>query len=120
MLNLCKTMNNYELKKIEDGIKKIDDYFIKINESLDKKIHIINVDMFSQLWTSTALGFGGFGGDMMIYAYTYVVKCDDNCYYIFFEGRFAYKVKMNNELYKCINDRSFPYVKDASKTLDVL
>lgn len=38
----------------------------------------------------------------------------------FFEGRFAYKVKMNNELYKCINDRSFPYVKDASKTLDVL
>ena len=32
MLNLCKTMNNYELKKIEDGIKKIDDYFIKINE----------------------------------------------------------------------------------------
>ena len=40
MLNLCKTMNNYELKKI-------DDYFIKINESLDKKIHIINVDMFS-------------------------------------------------------------------------
>lgn len=84
MLNLCKTMNNYELKKIEDGIKKIDDYFIKINESLDKKIHIINVDMFSQLWASTALGFGGFGGDAMTQEYTYVIYCDNGYYYIFF------------------------------------
>lgn len=42
-----------------------------------------------QVWSSTALGFGGVGGQMMTSAQTFVVLTDALAY-VYFGGRFAY------------------------------
>ena len=49
---------------------------------------------FEQTWGSTALGFGGIGGQAMTRARTYVfipVSCNQKCF-VYFAGRFAYAV----------------------------
>jgi len=49
---------------------------------------------FTQTWGSTALGFGGIGGQAMTAARTYVLipmNCDQECF-VYFAGRFAYAV----------------------------
>jgi len=51
------------------------------------------IDVFKQVWGSTALGFCGIGGCMLTSAYTTVVY--DNCsgvYGVFFGEKFAYAV----------------------------
>lgn len=49
--------------------------------------------IFEQIWGSTALGFGGVGGDAMTSAMTYVFvpQVEEDCI-VYFAGRFAYKV----------------------------
>ena len=49
------------------------------------------VGMFNQLWGSTALGFGGIGGQAMTNAYTVVLSCGTE-HAVYFGGRFAYKL----------------------------
>ena len=47
---------------------------------------------FNQIWGSTALGFGGIGGQAMTSARTYVfvpVTCNQKCF-VYFGGRYAY------------------------------
>lgn len=47
---------------------------------------------FDQIWGSTALGFGGIGGQAMTAARTYVfvpISCNQKCF-VYFAGRFAY------------------------------
>ena len=49
---------------------------------------------FEQVWGSTALGFGGIGGQAMTSARTYVfipITCNQKCF-VYFAGRFAYAV----------------------------
>lgn len=49
--------------------------------------------VFPQVWGSTALGFGGVGGQMMTTANTYVFidkYSEQNCF-VYFGGRFAYE-----------------------------
>lgn len=50
--------------------------------------------IFPQIWGSTALGFGGMGGDKMTTATTYVLMpmVDGEDCIVYFAGRFAYKV----------------------------
>lgn len=53
--------------------------------------------MFSQTWSSTALGFGGIGGQAITQAYTTVVRSDytgEVC--VYFGSRFAYKIERPN------------------------
>jgi len=51
--------------------------------------------MFPQTWGSTALGFGGIGGQTITPAYTIIIGCDFNHHYcVYFGGRFAYKLDM--------------------------
>ena len=65
--------------------------------------HIKNVITFTQTWPSTALGFDVFmAGDAMTTAYTTVIQCDDECYHVFFDRRYAYTVVKPNETF--IND----------------
>lgn len=47
---------------------------------------------FTQLWGSTALGFGGVGGQAMTTANTYVFvpECVNQDCFVYFGGRFAY------------------------------
>lgn len=51
----------------------------------------IEVYSFPQEWSSTALGFGGIGGQAFTTATTVVVACrDEAC--VYFGGSFAYKI----------------------------
>lgn len=47
--------------------------------------------MFAQTWGSTALGFGGVGGQAITSAYVVVIQCM-NEFCVYFGGQFAYKV----------------------------
>lgn len=51
----------------------------------------IEVLLFLQGWSDTTIGFGGIGGQAMTSAYTVVIN-DGLTYYVYFGGRFAYKV----------------------------
>jgi len=56
----------------------------------------VSVAMFEQTWDSTALGFGGIGGQAITAAYTVVVEgpMGDAC--VYFAGRLAYHIKRPN------------------------
>lgn len=56
-------------------------------------VNDFDIYIFQQIWGSTALGFGGIGGQAMTSAYTYVfipVNVNQNCF-VYFDGRFAYE-----------------------------
>ena len=54
--------------------------------------------MFPQVWSSTALGFGGIGGAAITTAYTTVVESDiDASCCVYFGGQFAYRIERPNE-----------------------
>ena len=60
----------------------------------DCTLNDYDIHIFKQGWGSTALGFSGFGGQMMTSAYTYVfipVYLDNNCH-VYFDGAYAYSV----------------------------
>lgn len=52
----------------------------------------VDVQLFNQLWGSTALGYGGLGGAAMTNAYTVVVSHAGNSCVYFGGGRLAYQV----------------------------
>lgn len=54
--------------------------------------------MFVQTWSSTALGFGGIGGQAFTSAYVCVLESSLNGQYaVYFSGRLAYVIKRPNE-----------------------
>lgn len=60
------------------------------------EFEVINV--FSQTWGSTALGFSGIGGQAMTSAYTTIIESVDLGYVaVFFGERMAYIIKQPNE-----------------------
>lgn len=60
--------------------------------------HDCDVVMFSQTWPSTALGFGGIGGQAFTNAYTVIVSCDRAAASaVYFGGRFAYLVEHHRQ-----------------------
>ena len=60
---------------------------------------IHDVVIFSQQWNSTALGFGGVGGDSMTRATTTVVLKTDASADVYFGGRLAYSIHKINQLF---------------------
>lgn len=60
--------------------------------------------MFPQLWSSTALGFGGIGCQAFTQAYTLVIK-HQSMLYVYFDGRYAY----------CVNEGNDAFIKDVQK-----
>lgn len=73
--------------------------------------------MFSQTWSSTALGFGGIGGQAITDAYTIVLRSNLlGEYCVYFGGRFAYNIKKPNEKFvQDVLNRQMCAVKDKSK-----
>lgn len=53
--------------------------------------HDLRLYSFPQMWGSTALGFGGMGGQAMTTAQTYIVVTDYGAAFVYFAGRFAYE-----------------------------
>jgi hypothetical protein len=55
-------------------------------------------NMFPQTWCSTALGFGGIGGQAITSAYVCVIQSNlVGGYAVYFGGRFAYMIDRPNE-----------------------
>ena len=72
---------------------------------------------FKQTWGSTALGFGGIGGQAMTEARTYVfvpVTCNQKCF-VYFAGRFAYKADYCKALVEDIRNQNMEPVYRAGK-----
>ena len=58
------------------------------------------VAMFPQVWGSTALGFGGVGGQAITAAYTIVIESGHGYgYCVYFSGRFAYRIEKPNSAF---------------------
>lgn len=77
-----------------------------------------DVTVFRQSWSSTALGYGGIGGQAFTHAYTVVVECDSTGYraVYFGGGRLAYLVPpgVDEDAYlHYMATRFFPSVADA-------
>jgi hypothetical protein len=77
------------------------------------------VTMFSQMWESTALGYGGIGGQAVTDAYTVIVRCEYTGYaaVYFGGGRLAYLVppeKQNDVWHKAVHDHQMPGCRDAA------
>lgn len=86
-----------------DDIKKTTEAVVMKLTSMGINIHeqIYGYKCFVQTWSSTALGFGGWGGSSMTSAITTIVYRDDKehipIYYVFFGGSFAYAIKCPNQ-----------------------
>lgn len=60
----------------------------------------VEMRMFKQTWGSTALGFGGFGGQAITAAYTVIVEdYSEGWYSVFFGDRLAYLIRNPNDLF---------------------
>jgi hypothetical protein len=73
--------------------------------------------MFSQTWSSTALGFGGLGGQAITSAYTIVLRSNYlGEYCVYFGGRFAYHIKrINQKFIEDVMNREMCSVKNKGK-----
>jgi hypothetical protein len=70
--------------------------------------------MFPQSWSSTALGFGGIGGQAITPAYTVIVESDHTGEYcVYFGGRFAYRVKSLTQKFR--DDVARQYMAEVSE-----
>ena len=72
---------------------------------------------FNQTWGSTALGFGGIGGQAITQARTYVfvpMTCNQKCF-VYFAGRFAYKADWCETLKEDIRNQNVAPVYQAGK-----
>ncbi len=64
---------------------------------------------FPQRWGSTALGFGGIGGQMMTTAQTIVVLAElKREMVVYFDGRFAYKKPVTEKLKEALLHMRMP------------
>jgi hypothetical protein len=72
---------------------------------------------FNQTWGSTALGFGGIGGQAITQARTYVfvpMTCLQKCY-VYFAGRFAYKADYCEAFKEDLRNQDMAPVYQAGK-----
>lgn len=85
---------------------------IQYRFDFSKDNHRVTVDdfdlyIFEQTWGSTALGFGGIGGQAITTENTYVfvpVTCNQNCF-VYFGSRFAYEAEYCDQLAEDIGNR---------------
>jgi hypothetical protein len=71
--------------------------------------------VFNQTWGSTALGFGGIGGQALTQANTYVFvpeTCEQKCF-VYFGGRFAYAVPWSQTFAEDLRKQSMKSVAQS-------
>jgi len=74
--------------------------YCKENDLSNLKYSDIKVTIFEQTWGSTALGFGGIGGQAMTSAYTTVIwDYTINIWAVYFGNRMAYIILDPNDLF---------------------
>ena len=102
-----------ELLMMEGDLPFRFDYTEEPKPSIDD----FDMRVFPQVWGSTALGFGGVGGQAITAARTYVfipVSCKQKCF-VYFAGRFAYAVPYSDVLMNDIRDHDVESVNGAGK-----
>ena len=94
----------------------------KIDKRIKKSRHHSSYDitvyaMFTQTWSSTALGFGGIGGQAMTPSYTIVLESEQGSgFCVYFGGRFAYRIeKPNQSFFEDVAKRTMNRVSGAIK-----
>lgn len=86
----------------------------QIDNEKYKKLNLV-ADVFLQTWASTALGFGGIGGQAISEAYTTVFgDVLKNVYIIFFGNELAYIVENPTE--KFFTDLKFRMLASVDKS----
>ena len=97
------------------SIKEKKLYVTKTRHHSNDDIDVIA--MFPQVWSSTALGFGGVGGQAITTAYTIVLESDYYGYAVYFGSRFAYNVKRkaSEQFYLDLQGRHMASVADHCK-----
>lgn len=87
---------------------------------LPKGVSVDEYEMydFEQVWGSTALGFGGIGGQAMTSARTFVfISPYHKTCYVYFAGRFAYEVPYSQILIDDIMKQNVASVTSKGKYL---
>ena len=111
-----------------------DNLAIEIYDILNNSYyHRFKMYVFPQTWSSTALGFGGCGGQAITEAYTTVVEMswdyvnktddirglnlitsDDRIYAVFFDGKFAYIcLNPNEQFFEDLNNKCMKPQKES-------
>ena len=102
-----------EILSIEEDLPFRFDYSEKPYPELDD----FEMYTFDQIWGSTALGFGGIGGQAITHARTYVfvpISCNQKCF-VYFAGRFAYAVNYSDQVMEDISRCNMEPVYRAGK-----
>lgn len=97
---------------------------LRIDYSKEDPLYRFNINDFSvyifeQTWGSTALGFGGIGGQAMTTANTIVLipnNCHQDCF-VYFAGRFAYNVPYSDIFGDDVRNYQMASVNRMSKYL---
>ena len=111
-----------------------DNLAIEIYDILNNSYyHRFKMYVFPQTWSSTALGFGGCGGQAITEAYTTVVEMswdyvnktddirglnlitsDDRIYAVFYDGKFAYIcLNPNEQFFEDLNNKCMKPQKES-------
>jgi hypothetical protein len=95
-------MENLLTKIARESLEINSDIWVRFNDRNNTRIDDFDLYTFEQVWGSTALGFGGIGGQAMTPARTYVFipNVDGEDYIVYFAGRFAYKASINSEKFR--------------------
>lgn len=112
-------MNTYEV--VEDMLDLCVD-IKRRNPTNDYEIHMSNLSLssmayvFDQTWASTALGFGGCGGDALTTRPTYVLIPDvnQNKAFVYFDGMFAYECCVNDGFRKDLENKNMASIQVAA------
>ena len=92
-----------KLTKVAREILNIEsDLPFRLNYNTNPRPTVDDFEMytFEQMWGSTALGFGGIGGQAMTVARTYVfipIPTNDQKCFVYFGGKFAYAVNYSRK-----------------------
>ena len=100
-----------EILAIEADILNRFDYTVD-----NPKIDDFDIHIFEQVWGSTALGFGGIGGDVMTSATTYVlVPYGKQDCFVYFAGRYAYSAPYSEKFREDIHNKNMLPVYEAEQ-----
>ena len=102
-----------EILNIEADLPYRFDYSDKSNPTLDD----FELYTFEQTWGSTALGFGGVGGQAITSATTYVfipISINQKCF-VYFAGRFAYAVDYSGKFMEDVFGCNVASVAESGK-----
>lgn len=96
-----------------------EDLPFRFNYQEDVRSTLDDFDMytFEQVWGSTSLGFGGIGGQAMTTARTYVfvpINGSRKCF-VYFAGKFAYKVNYSEEFMEDVSKCNMASVAMSGK-----